>query len=59
MGSFWKGFFSIFGWSIGTRGPNIQRVLDDSKRREKWYHRGEWWEHPIYQNTFKDRDNEK
>lgn len=59
MNAFWQGFFSIFNCGVIQRSPRIQRLLDESKRREQWYHPGEWWEHPLYGDVFKDKSGEK
>lgn len=57
MKPFWRGFFSIFdfswfSWPLSS-SPRIKKMIEESKRREQWYHKGEWWEHPLYGDAYK------
>ncbi|MCK9531477.1 MAG: hypothetical protein M0R77_13095 [Gammaproteobacteria bacterium] len=55
MSPFWKGFFSIFSFGAPMKDPYVKY-----KQKEfQWYHKGEWWEHPMWGDTWtkkKDRD---
>lgn len=63
MKAFWRGFFSIFDFSWFNLQPRssrrLQQMMEDSKKREQWYHPGEWWEHPIYGDGFKRKSDAK
>ena len=57
MESFWKGFFSVFDFT----GRTDQDRLDKISKQEpmQWYHKGPWWEHPIYGEGFKKKTDIK
>lgn len=54
MSPFWQGFFSVFGRKMDS---NI--YTKHIPEQFNWYHKGEWWEHPMWGDTWtkkKDRD---
>jgi len=66
MKPFWQGFFSIFesmadmfdlsGKATQQRmKARLDKIMERSKEAESWYHRGPWWEHPMWGDTWKDR----
>lgn len=55
MSPFWKGFFSIFEWP-SSRKSNYDHLIP---KPFEWYHKGEWWEHPIYGDGFKNKKKDR
>jgi hypothetical protein len=50
MSPFWQGFFSIFG-----RKMDSDIYTKHIPKPFEWYHKGEWWEHPIYKTPNKKK----
>lgn len=47
MKDFWKGFCSIFSFNVEPiKIPKIEPF--------EWYHKGNWWEHPLWKRDYKN-----
>jgi len=59
MKSFLQGFLSIFDFGAAFMPPRsrkMEKLLQDMEKRSNWYHRGEWWDHPLYRDTWKEKE---
>lgn len=67
MGKIWQGFVSVFEAMGELFSPvpsrrhceRMNKILEQSQKAERWYHDGPWWEHPMYGDAWKDKDEKR